>query len=238
MRTLVVVPTYNEALNIERLIRGVIAAGDTFDVMIVDDGSPDGTGDVAERVAAEWPARVSVRHRTAKSGRGGAVLDGLRAGLRDERYSGFIEMDADLSHPPVELQLLVAAARDADAVIGSRYVRGSQIIGWSRTRLVLSWIANRLIHAGLGLPIHDYTNGYRYYGRPAAEVLAAAAMRETGYISLSESVVVLHRAGLVLAEVPTRFVNRESGRSNLGPREAMDALLGLVRLTHRYGRAS
>jgi dolichol-phosphate mannosyltransferase len=235
-RVLVVLPTYNEALNLPLLIPTILAAVENADVLVVDDGSPDGTADVVDGIAAHREARVSILRRDRKSGRGSAVVAGFRQGLADVRYTHFCEMDADLSHQPEEIpQMLARANAGADLVIGSRYVPGApQIEGWSARRRVWSRCSNRLIKAVLRVPMTDFTNGFRLYGRDAVERLAAADLRETGFVSLSEWAFILHRAGMHIAETPSRFINRRLGRSNMSLGEAIGAVRALVRL--RWGR--
>lgn len=229
-RSLVVIPTYNEALNIEQLVTELLALDDGIDVLVADDASPDGTGALVERLGDRHPGRVAVLHRSEKGGRGAAVLAGLKQGLADERYTRLVEMDADLSHLPAELPALLTASEHADLVIGSRYGRGSRIVGWSRRCKIWSRLSNLLLRGVLRLPTRDYTNGYRVYSRPAASVLASADLRERGYISLSEWAWVLHHAGMRLADVPTTFVNRRHGVSKMGTGEAIAALRALLRL--------
>ncbi|MDQ3690382.1 MAG: polyprenol monophosphomannose synthase [Chloroflexota bacterium] len=241
-RSLVVIPTYNEALNIEQLVTELLAVDEGIDILVADDASPDGTGALVEGLGARHPGRVSVLHRSGKGGRGAAVLAGLKQGLADERYARLVEMDADLSHLPEELPSLLAASENADLVIGSRYGQGSRIIGWSRKRKLWSRMSNRLLRTVLRLPTRDYTNGFRVYSRPAASVLATAELRERGYISLSEWAWVLHHAGMRFADVPTTFVNRRQGVSKMGTGEALSALRALVRLRgtrpkHTEGRS-
>ena len=241
-RSLVVIPTYNEALNIEQLVTELLALDDRIDVLVADDASPDGTGALVEGLGKRHPGRVAVLHRSEKGGRGAAVLAGLKQGLADERYTRLVEMDADLSHLPEELPDLLAASEHADLVIGSRYGRGSQIIGWSRRRKIWSRMSNLLLRGVLRLPTRDYTNGFRVYSRPAASVLATADLRERGYISLSEWAWVLHHAGMRFADVPTTFVNRRQGVSKMGTGEAVAALRALLRLRgtrprHTEGRS-
>lgn len=228
--SLIVIPTYNEALNIEELVSRLLALGDDLDVLVADDGSPDGTGSVVEGLKERHAGRVDILHRSEKGGRGAAVLAGLRQGLADERYSRFVEMDADLSHLPEQLPALLAAGADADLVIGSRYGPGSRIIGWSRKRKIMSRLSNGLLRAVLRLPTRDYTNGFRVYSRRAAEALASADLRERGYISLTEWAWVLHHAGMRFADVSTTFVNRRQGASKMGGGEAVAALRALLRL--------
>lgn len=234
MKLLIVVPTYNEALNIPHLIPRVLAVAPDADILVVDDGSPDGTAAVARDVGAAHDGRVQVLERATKSGRGGAVLAGLKHGLTGGGYDAYVEIDADLSHQPEELpRFLDAAARGADLVVGSRYLDGAGIQGWSWKRRAWSRLSNRLIRTVLGVPLSDFTNGYRLYSPRAVDQLAGASLRETGYITLSEWAYALHRVGMRLAEVPTVFINRRYGTSNMSAAEAMDALRGLMRMKRR-----
>ena len=238
-RVLVVLPTYNEALNLPLLIPRILAALDDADVLVVDDGSPDGTAAVADGLADRSAGRVSVIRRARKSGRGGAVLAGFSQGLADARYTHFSEMDADLSHQPEELpQMLVRAIGGADLVVGSRYVPGAPPVeGWSAARRVWSRASNLLIQSVLRLPMTDFTNGFRVYSRRAVERLAGQDLRETGFVALSEWAFVLHHAGMPIAEVPSRFINRRLGTSNMSLAEAIGAARALLRLSrNRAGR--
>jgi dolichol-phosphate mannosyltransferase len=230
MRLAIVVPTYNEALNLPLLVPRILAAQPEAEIVIVDDGSPDGTGEVAERVGRELAGRLHVVHRTTKSGRGGAVLAGLARAHVIGAFDWYCEMDADLSHQPEELERLLAAREGADMVVGSRYLPGARIEGWSWRRKVWSRVSNRLIRIVLRVPMTDFTNGYRLYSRRAVEHLTSLRLRETGYISLSEWAYVLHRAGMRIREVPTTFVNRRLGSSNMSASEAVVALRGLIRM--------
>lgn len=230
MRTLVVVPTFNEALNIEELVARLLTIDNEVDVMIADDASPDGTGPIADRLVAKHSGRVKALHRSGKGGRGAAVLAAFRQAVDEPAYGRFAEMDADLSHLPEELPRLLSASQHADVVIGSRYRDGGAITGWSRKRKAWSHLSNSLIDLVLRLPITDYTNGYRLYSRQAVEALLAADLKERGYISLSEWAWVLHRAGLSFADVPITFVNRRLGTSKMSAREAIGAVRALVRM--------
>jgi dolichol-phosphate mannosyltransferase len=230
MRTLVVIPTFNEVLNIEQLVTRLLGIDDEIDVMVADDASPDGTGVIADRLVATSAGRVKVLHRQGKGGRGAAVLAAFREAVPEPAYGRFVEMDADLSHLPEELARLITASEDADVVIGSRYREGGAISGWSRKRRVWSHLSNSLIHLVLRLPISDYTNGYRLYNRRAVEALLSAELKERGYISLSEWAWVLHRAGMTFADVPITFVNRRLGTSKMSAREAIGALRALMRM--------
>jgi len=224
MKLAIIVPTYNEALNLPHLVPRIRAVQIDAEILVVDDGSPDGTAMVAEGL------NVSVLSRSTKSGRGGAVLAGLLKASKDPGIEWFLEMDADLSHQPEELERLLAARDGADMVVGSRYLPGARIDGWSWRRKIWSRLSNRMIRTVLGVPMSDFTNGFRLYSRPAVEHLAGRRLRETGYISLSEWAYVLHRAGMTIREVPTTFINRRLGTSNMSASEAVDALRGLIRM--------
>jgi dolichol-phosphate mannosyltransferase len=224
MRLAIIVPTYNEAINLPHLVPRIRAVAPEARILVVDDGSPDGTA----RVAAELG--VEVLERTTKAGRGGAVLAGLLQAAKATDIDWFCEMDADLSHQPEELERLQAVAEGADMVVGSRYLPGARIDGWSWRRKVWSRLSNLMIRTVLGVPMTDFTNGYRLYSRRAVEHLAARRLRETGYISLSEWAYALHRAGLTIREVPTTFINRRLGTSNMSASEAVNALRGLIRM--------
>ena len=224
MRIAIVVPTYNEALNLPLLVPRIRAAASDAHVLVVDDGSPDGTAAIAEGLG------VDVLKRSTKSGRGGAVLAGLKRVSALPDIDVFCEMDADLSHLPEELERLLAAADAADMVAGSRYLPGARIEGWSWRRKVWSRMSNRIIRTVLGVPMTDFTNGYRIYSRRAVDHLASRRLRETGYISLSEWAYALHRAGMTITEVPTTFINRRLGTSNMSASEAVNALRGLIRM--------
>jgi dolichol-phosphate mannosyltransferase len=179
---------------------------------------------------------VRLLRRTAKSGRGDAVMAGFRAGLEREQYGQFAEMDADLSHEPEALPDLMAAATGADVVVGSRYVNGGRIQGWGAHRRAWSWLSNRIIAVVLRTPIADNTNGFRLYSRAAVETLASATLREKGFIALSEWTFVLARAGYRFADVPVLFTDRTRGTSNMSAAEAVGALRALVRLRMRPRR--
>jgi len=225
-----VLPTFNEALNLPSLIPRILQVSDAIDVLVVDDGSPDGTGQIAETLGEKFSSRVVVLHRSSKAGRGGAVLAGFRQALADDRYVWFGEMDADQSHQPEELPTLIEASRHADLVVGARYLPGGQIEGWPLRRRIWSRASNAIIRRVLGVPMTDFTNGYRVYSRPAVEHLAQAKLRETGYISLSEWAYVLHRAGMEIEQVPTHFINRRLGKSNMSAAEAIGAIRALLRM--------
>jgi dolichol-phosphate mannosyltransferase len=223
-----VLPTFNEALNLPHLVPRILGVPN-IDVIVVDDGSPDGTGTMANEMAKEFAPRLSVIHRTSKSGRGGAVMAGFREAIKGD-YEWFGEMDADQSHQPEELPALIEAVSHADMVVGARYLPGGAIEGWPLRRRIWSRCSNAIIRLALGVPMHDFTNGYRLYSRRAVEVLASSKLRETGYITLSEWAYTIHRAGLTISEVPTVFLNRRLGESNMSASEAVGAIRALLRM--------
>jgi len=239
-RALIVVPTFNEAENLPVLLPRLLAIDVPIDVLVVDDNSRDSTGRIADELAGSGQGRISVIHRNAKAGRGSAVMAGFRQGLQDRRYAWLGEMDADLSHQPEELSVLFVAAQDADMVVGARYLPGGRIEGWSSRRRIWSRWSNRIIHAVLGVPMTDFTNGYRLYSRRAVELLSESRLRETGYITLSEWAFTIHRAGFRIVEVPTVFINRRFGKSNMSAAEAIGAVRALwrIRTSRRDKRAA
>jgi len=221
-RVLVVIPTYNERDNIEIIVSRLRAAVPYADVLVVDDNSPDGTGDVADRLA-DGDKAIHVMHRTAKNGLGAAYLAGFRWGL-DQGYQALVEMDADGSHSPEELPLLLEALQDADMVKGSRYVPGGQVVNWPMTRLLLSRGGSLWTRFMLGLPVRDATGGYNAF---RAETLRAimGCVTSVGYsfqVDLTWQTVL---QGMTVAEVPITFVERERGKSKMSTSIVIEALL-------------
>jgi len=231
---LVIIPTYNERENITALCRELLATSQEIEILVVDDNSPDDTAKVVADLAAT-NERVHLVVREGKGGRGGAVLAGMAWGLA-RPYRLFFEMDADFSHRPCEVPLFLEAIRRADVVVGSRYLPSSRIVNWPRLRRFFSGWANRYARFFLGIPITDYTNGYRCYRREAAAAINPDAINARGYIVLSEIAVQLHSKDFKFAEVPTVFVNRRRGESNLSRREITSAFWGVLSLWWRYRR--
>jgi dolichol-phosphate mannosyltransferase len=212
---LVVVPTFNERENLPVLVRAIMEYP-RFRVMVVDDQSPDGTGDVADALAAEFPGRVEVLHRTGKKGLGRSYIDALiRA--RDRTETFVCQMDADLSHDPRYLPDMVRAAMDGghDLVIGSRYVQGVSVVNWPLHRLILSTIANRYIRAVTRLPVADCTSGFRCWRRETLRRVPLERIVSDGYAFLVEMLFEGHRQGCRIGEVPIIFVERRVGHSKM-----------------------
>jgi len=237
VRVLVVVPTYNEASNIEALLRRVHAVLPDAGILVVDDGSPDGTADLVEKVALEL-GDVHVLRRTEKSGLGSAYRAGFRWGLA-AGYDACVEMDADFSHDPAALPALVAPLEDGyELVVGSRYVPGGSIPNWSWHRHLLSWGGNRYADAVLGLGVKDSTAGFRVYAASVLRRLDLDRIRADGYGFQIEMTYRAKQAGAPITEVPISFVDRVSGESKMSSAIVVEALLlvawwGLARLAGR-----
>ena len=236
-RMVVVVPTYNEAENLEWITTRLLLAVPETDVLVVDDGSPDGTGAIADRIAATEP-RVSVVHRTAKAGLGAAYLHGFAVAL-ERGYDVVGEMDADGSHQPEQLPRLVAALADADLVIGSRWVPGGRVVNWSRGRLALSWGGNLYARTLLGIPVRDVTAGFRLFRATTLRSIDLPSVESVGYCFQADLTVRTVRAGLRVQEVPIEFLERERGTSKMDRAVAVESLRRITRwgLAARFGRA-
>jgi dolichol-phosphate mannosyltransferase len=223
MRVLVVVPTYDESANIERFLRKVHEALPEAGILVVDDGSPDGTADLAEKVAPEL-GDVHVLRRDHKSGLGSAYRAGFRWGL-DHGYEACVEIDADFSHDPGALPQLVAPlAQGYEVVIGSRYVPGGSIPNWSKSRHLLSWGGNRYASAVLGLGVADSTAGFRVYAATVLRRLDLDRIRAEGYGFQIEMTYRAKQAGATVTEVPIRFVDRVAGESKMSGKIVVEAL--------------
>jgi dolichol-phosphate mannosyltransferase len=228
-RALAVIPTYNERENLPRLVPDVLAQSAELDVLIVDDASPDGTGDLADELAARHPERVHVLHRGGKLGLGTAYVAGFRWAL--ERGYGFVfEMDADFSHDPRHIPEFLALTRNAGLVLGSRYLRGVTVVNWPMKRLILSWLANAYARAVTGVRASDLTTGFRCYRREVLESIDLDAVRSSGYAFQIEMAVRAARRGFRIAEMPIIFVDRNVGVSKMSKRIVWEAVWMVWRL--------
>jgi dolichol-phosphate mannosyltransferase len=221
-RVLVVIPTYNEVGNVVGIVDRVRSSAPAVDVLIVDDASPDGTGTVADRLAAA-DRRVRVLHRDGKQGLGGAYVAGF-AWARDHGYDAVVQMDADGSHAPEDLPRLVDAAAAADVVIGSRWADGGAVVNWPWHRLLLSRLGNGYTRAVLGVPVSDATGGFRVYRVPALQRVDVPSVTSQGFSFQVELSWRAHRMGLRCVEVPITFVQRQAGDSKMSPLIVAEAL--------------
>lgn len=222
-RVLVIIPTYNEAPNIESIIGRLRAAVPAAHVLVADDNSPDGTGVIADKLAAA-DDHVHVMHRKGKEGLGAAYLAGFAWGL-DEGYDVLVEMDADGSHQPEQLPLMLDALQSADMVKGSRYVKGGSVVNWPAYRKAISRggsIYSRLV---LGVPIHDMTGGFTAFRASALRMIGLDEVASAGYCFQIDLARRAHAKGLVIKEVPIEFVERELGESKMSQAIVLEALL-------------
>lgn len=231
--TLIVMPTYNERDNLPRMVARLLALPVKVDLLVVDDNSPDGTGKLADELAARHP-EVHVLHRAEKNGLGRAYLAGFKWAL-ERGYEFIFEMDGDFSHNPDDVPAFLEAAQDADLVLGSRYVNGIRIINWPLSRLMLSKGAAVYVRFITGMPITDPTGGYKCFRRRALEALNLAEVKSNGYSFQIELTHKLWRSGFRVAEVPIIFTERVQGHSKMSGHIVREALLMVWRLFFQNG---
>jgi dolichol-phosphate mannosyltransferase len=231
-KTLIVIPTYNEKDNLPRLIEILMGFPEPIQVLVVDDGSPDGTGDLAE----EWTRktdRVHLMRRSGKLGLGSAYVAGFRWALERD-YERIFEMDADFSHDPKYVMPMIEKSMEADLVVGSRYLTGVNVVNWPMSRLLLSYCANKYAKFVSGLPIFDCTAGFKVFRREALAAIDLENISASGYGFQIEIHYKVWKKGFKLAEVPIVFVDRAAGVSKMSGKIIREALLLVVRL--RLGR--
>jgi dolichol-phosphate mannosyltransferase len=228
---LIVVPTYNERENLPGLVRAILARPE-YRVLVVDDGSPDGTGEIADELARAFPGRVEVMHRTGPRGLGRSYVDGLQHALRGPA-DYICQMDADWSHDPKYLPELVAALERHDVAIGSRYLYGVSVVNWPLRRIMLSAFANHYIRAITGLPARDCTSGYRCWRREMLAQVPLASVVSDGYAFVVETFFEAVRRGARVVEVPIIFVERRHGVSKLSKAVLAESMLMPWRLALR-----
>jgi glycosyltransferase involved in cell wall biosynthesis len=228
--TSVIVPTYNEKENIEPLIERLLDLPDEVQVIVVDDNSPDGTGDIADRMAEQNPGRVDVVHREGKLGLGTAYIAGFKRAIQ-QQSDLIVTMDADFSHPPENIPAMEDKIRDGyDLVIGSRYVPGGKAVECTLPRKMLSWGANAFARILLGLSAHDTTAGFRCYRKEVLESIDLDQIFSNGYSFLVEMLYKVQRQGWQVGEVPIVFHNRRQGVSKISRNEIMKAMYTVLRL--------
>lgn len=222
-RVLVVIPTYNEAENVRIIVDRVRAAVPEVDILVADDNSPDGTGQIADEISAADPA-VHVLHRPGKQGLGAAYVAGF-AWAREHGYEAVVEMDADGSHAPEQLHRLLNALRDHDAVLGSRYVPGGTVVNWPKSREFISRGGNLYTRIALGMPFRDATGGYRAYRMPVLEKIEIDSVASQGYCFQIDLAWRAHKCGFRVAEVPITFADRERGASKMSSTIVREAFI-------------
>ena len=234
MKALVIIPTYNERDNIVPIVDALLKH-EGVRVLVVDDQSPDGTGQVADTLAGIHPSRVDVIHRTARRGFGRSYIDGITRAI-GEPLDLICQMDADFSHDPARLPDLMAAAAHADIVIGSRYIPGGVVINWPRRRRLLSRFANAYVRALTGMRARDCTSGYRCWRREALAALPLDRFVSDGYSFLVEMLFVAARQGRRIAEVPITYTERREGQSKMSNSVIFESAVTPWRLIATHGR--
>ena len=229
--SLVIIPTYNERENIEAIVRAVLALPLGVDILVVEDGSPDGTADIVRSLQGEFAGRLHMLERSGKQGLGTAYIAGFRWAL-ERTYDYIFEMDADFSHNPQDLPRLhrACAEQGADLSIGSRYVSGVNVVNWPMGRVLMSWGASKYVRLITGLPICDTTAGFVCYRRRVLEAIDLDRIRFKGYAFQIEMKFTAHQMGFRVVEVPVIFINRERGTSKMDSSIFGEAMFGVIRL--------
>lgn len=231
--SIVIIPTYNEKENIEKIIRAVLGLGPhAFNILVIDDGSPDGTAAIVKRLMEdEFKNRLFIIERRGKLGLGTAYIAGFKWAI-EQKYDYIFEMDADFSHNPKDLpRLYEACATDgADVAIGSRYVSGVNVVNWPMGRVLMSYYASKYVRTVLGVKLHDTTAGFKCYRRQVLEAIDLDAIRFKGYAFQIEMKFTAYKLGFKIKEVPVIFVNRREGTSKMSGGIFGEALFGVMRL--------
>ena len=229
-RALVIIPTYNEIENIEKMLNTVMALPGGYEVLIVDDGSPDGTADVVRKLMDVHGGRIHLEERTGKLGLGTAYIHGFKWALARE-YAHVFEMDCDFSHNPEDLpRLLEACENGADVSIGSRYVQGVNVVNWPMSRVLLSYFASVYVRFITGMPIQDATAGFKCYTRETLAAIDFSKIHFVGYAFQIEMKFTAWRKGLVVKEVPVIFTDRTEGTSKMSSGIIKEAIFGVMKL--------
>ncbi len=235
-RALIIFPTYNEAENIEKIVHAVLPLDPRINVLIVDDNSPDGTGDIADRLVAA-DSNVNVLHREKKEGLGRAYLAGFKWAI-ERKYDFIFEMDADFSHGPEYIRDFLKEIEEYDVVLGSRYISGVNVINWPMSRLLLSYFANYYTRIVTGLPLKDATGGFKCFRREVLEALDLDAVTVSGYSFQIEMSMRVWKKGFSIKEIPIVFVDRNAGVSKMSKKIMREAIwmVWLLRLKSIFGK--
>lgn len=228
--SVVIIPTYNECENAAAIIEAVLSLAIPMDVLVVDDGSPDGTAAIVKSKQADHPGRVHLIERSGKLGLGTAYITGFRWAL-EHGYEYIFEMDADFSHNPLDLEKLHAACSNgADVAVGSRYVTGVNVVNWPMSRVLMSYFASKYVRLITGMPVHDTTAGFVCYRRRVLEAMELDKIRFKGYAFQIEMKFTARQMGFHIEEVPIIFVNRVLGTSKMSSGIFSEAMFGVIRL--------
>lgn len=232
-RKIVIIPTYNEKENIENIIRKVFSLDGGFDILIIDDGSPDGTADIVKRLQQEFPERLHMIERPGKLGLGTAYITGFKWSI-DKGYDYTFEMDADFSHNPEDLPRLYQACKDgADLAIGSRYCDGISVINWPIGRIIMSYYASVYVRTVLGMKVYDCTAGFKCYSNKVLRTIDLDKVEMKGYGFQIEMKYTTYKLGFKITEVPIIFVNRKAGTSKMSGGIFGEAFWGVLKLRFR-----
>ena len=229
--SIVIIPTYNERENIENIIRAVFGLEKTFHILIIEDGSPDGTAAIVKTLQQEFPDRLFMIERKGKLGLGTAYITGFKWAL-EHSYEYIFDMDADFSHNPNDLPRLyeACAVQGGDVAIGSRYVSGVNVVNWPMGRVLMSYFASKYVRIVTGLPIHDTTAGFKCYRRQVLETIDLDHIRFKGYAFQIEMKFTAYKCGFKIIEVPVIFINRELGTSKMNSSIFGEAVFGVIKL--------
>ena len=231
-KIVVIIPTYNEKENIEAIIRAVMVLEDKFDILVIEDGSPDGTADIVKGLmAGDFKGRLHIIERTGKLGLGTAYITGFKWAI-EQKYDFIFEMDADFSHDPKDVPRLLKEVRDNgyDVAIGSRYITGVNVVNWPMGRVLMSYYASKYVQFVTGIPVNDTTAGFKCYRRKVLETINLDAIRFKGYAFQIEMKFTAYKLGFKIKEVPVIFVNRELGTSKMSGGIFGEALFGVIKL--------
>ena len=241
--SIVIIPTYNERENIENIIRAVFALEKVFHILIIEDGSPDGTASIVKTLQQEFPERLFMIERKGKLGLGTAYIAGFKWSLEHD-YEYIFEMDADFSHNPADLPRLYKACAEegADVAIGSRYISGVNVVNWPMGRVLMSYFASKYVRLITGIPVQDTTAGFKCYRRRVLETIDLDGIRFKGYAFQIEMKFTAYKCGFKIVEVPVIFINRELGTSKMNSSIFGEAVFGVIKLKvhswfHKYPKA-
>jgi len=229
--SLVIIPTYNEKENIEKIITAIFSLDKLFHILVIDDGSPDGTADIVKNIQKKYPEQLYIEERTEKSGLGTAYIHGFKWALKKD-YQFIFEMDADFSHNPKDLIRLYDANtnQNGDVAIGSRYVKGVNIVNWPMNRLLMSFFASKYVRLITRMPIHDSTAGFKCYKRTVLETINLNKIQFVGYAFQIEMKFKAWKYGFNVVEIPVIFTDRTEGVSKMSSGIFMEAVIGVIQM--------